>query len=137
MQSLATFIAFDLLPELSSLCISPNNLYLCRDKVAACAKHYVGDGGTINGINEGNTLASWDELLRIHMPAYYDSISKGVATVMISFSSWNGVKMHANRFLITDFLKNTLNFTVSPIFLCNLIFFCFLLRKGQVCSKGL
>ncbi|KAL1823265.1 hypothetical protein ACET3Z_010043 [Daucus carota] len=81
-----------------------------EDKVAACAKHYVGDGGTIKGINEGNTLASWDELLNVHMPAYYDSISKGVATVMISFSSWNGVKMHANRALITDFLKNTLKF---------------------------
>lgn len=65
-----------------------------KDKVAACAKHYVGDGGTISGINEGNTLVSFDELLRIHMPAYNDSVSKGVATVMASFSSWNGVKMH-------------------------------------------
>ncbi|KAK1389769.1 Beta-xylosidasealpha-l-arabinofuranosidase 2 [Heracleum sosnowskyi] len=81
-----------------------------KDKVAACAKHYVGDGGTINGINEGNTLVSFDELLSIHMPAYNDSVSKGMATVMASFSSWNGVKMHANRALLTDFLKNTLNF---------------------------
>lgn len=81
-----------------------------KDKVAACAKHYVGDGGTISGINEGNTLVSFDELLRIHMPAYNDSVSKGVATVMASFSSWNGVKMHGNRALLTDFLKNTLNF---------------------------
>ncbi|KAL8095059.1 uncharacterized protein LOC141690241 isoform X1 [Apium graveolens] len=80
------------------------------DKVAACAKHYVGDGGTVNGINEGNTAVSFDELLSIHMPAYNDSVSKGVATVMASFSSWNGVKMHANRALLTDFLKNTLNF---------------------------
>ncbi|KAL8095056.1 uncharacterized protein LOC141690241 isoform X2 [Apium graveolens] len=81
-----------------------------KDKVAACAKHYVGDGGTVNGINEGNTAVSFDELLSIHMPAYNDSVSKGVATVMASFSSWNGVKMHANRALLTDFLKNTLNF---------------------------
>lgn len=81
-----------------------------KDKVAGCAKHYVGDGGTINGTNEGNTVVSFDELLRIHMPAYNDSVSKGVATVMASFSSWNGVKMHANHALLTDFLKNTLNF---------------------------
>ncbi|XP_071910837.1 uncharacterized protein [Coffea arabica] len=81
-----------------------------QNNVLACAKHYVGDGGTIRGINEYNTVANWDDLLRIHMPAYNDSIIKGVSTVMISYSSWNGVKMHANRDLITGFLKNTLHF---------------------------
>ncbi|XP_058757188.1 uncharacterized protein LOC131630434 [Vicia villosa] len=79
-------------------------------KVAACAKHYVGDGGTTRGINENNTVATRHELLSIHMPAYYNSIIKGVATVMVSYSSWNGEKMHANRDLITGFLKNTLRF---------------------------
>jgi len=49
-------------------------------------------------------------LLSIHMPAYLDSIKKGVATVMISYSSWNGVKMHANRDLVTGFLKDKLKF---------------------------
>lgn len=44
------------------------------------------------------------------MPPYYDSIAKGVGTIMISFSSWNGVKMHTNKDLITGFLKNALNF---------------------------
>lgn len=44
------------------------------------------------------------------MPAYYDAIAKGVSTVMVSYSSWNGVKMHANRDLITGYLKNTLKF---------------------------
>lgn len=52
-------------------------------------------------------------LLSIHMPAYSDSIIKGVSTVMVSYSSWNGVKMHANRDLITGFLKNTLKFKVT------------------------
>jgi len=46
------------------------------------------------------------------MPAYTDSIIKGVSTVMASYSSWNGVKMHANRDLITGYLKNTLKFKV-------------------------
>ncbi|CAA7394741.1 unnamed protein product [Spirodela intermedia] len=81
-----------------------------RTKVAACAKHYVGDGGTEKGINENNTIIDFHGLLSIHMPPYYNAIARGVSTVMISFSSWNGVKMHANRFLITDFLKNRLRF---------------------------
>ncbi|KAM1363236.1 hypothetical protein EV2_028937 [Malus domestica] len=79
-------------------------------KVAACAKHFVGDGGTSKGINEYNTVVDQQELLSIHMPAYSDSITKGVSTVMISYSSWNGKKMHANHDLITDYLKGTLQF---------------------------
>ncbi|KAM5567862.1 hypothetical protein ABKV19_015774 [Rosa sericea] len=81
-----------------------------NDKVAACAKHYVGDGGTIMGMNENNTVIDRHGLLSIHMPPYSSAIIKGVATIMVSYSSWNGVKMHANRELITDFLKGTLGF---------------------------
>ncbi|XP_040865887.1 beta-glucosidase BoGH3B [Glycine max] len=81
-----------------------------KNKVAACVKHYLGDGGTNKGINENNTLISYNGLLSIHMPAYYDSIIKGVSTVMVSYSSWNGMKMHANRKLITGYLKNKLHF---------------------------
>ncbi|KAL2928129.1 Beta-glucosidase BoGH3B [Bienertia sinuspersici] len=81
-----------------------------RDKVAACAKHFVGDGGTTNGIDESNTVIDAAGLFKIHMPAYLDSIRKGVATIMVSYSSWNGKKMHANRDLVTGYLKNTLKF---------------------------
>ncbi|KAK6141883.1 hypothetical protein DH2020_024380 [Rehmannia glutinosa] len=81
-----------------------------KDKVVACAKHFVGDGGTTNGINENNTVIDWHELLSIHMPGYYHSIIKGVSTIMVSFSSLNGLKMHANRNLVTNFLKGTLRF---------------------------
>ncbi|KAJ1390496.1 Glycoside hydrolase, family 3, N-terminal [Sesbania bispinosa] len=81
-----------------------------KKKVAACAKHYVGDGGTTRGINENNTVISRHGLLSIHMPGYYNSIIKGVSTIMISYSSWNGEKMHANHELVTGFLKNTLRF---------------------------
>ncbi|KAK3408348.1 hypothetical protein EUGRSUZ_J00604 [Eucalyptus grandis] len=81
-----------------------------NDKVLACAKHYVGDGGTTRGINENNTVIDWHGLLSIHMPGYYKAIIEGVSTIMVSYSSWNGVKMHADRFLVTDFLKNTLKF---------------------------
>ncbi|KAJ3673262.1 hypothetical protein LUZ60_006636 [Juncus effusus] len=78
--------------------------------VAACAKHYVGDGGTHNGINENNTIIDFKDLLKIHMAPYYPAIQKGVSTVMVSYSSVNGEKMHANKFLVTDYLKNKLKF---------------------------
>ncbi|XP_050281093.1 uncharacterized protein LOC126721997 [Quercus robur] len=81
-----------------------------KDKVAACAKHYVGDGGTVKGINENDTIVSQHELYSIHMPAYYNSIIRGVSTIMASYSSFNGVKMHANQELLTGFLKNRLKF---------------------------
>nr|XP_043616971.1 beta-glucosidase BoGH3B-like [Erigeron canadensis] len=81
-----------------------------KDKVVACAKHFVADGGTTHGIDENNTVANQHDLLSIHMPPYYDSIIKGVSTVMVSYSSWNGRRMHANGDLITGYLKDKLNF---------------------------
>ncbi|KAF2299852.1 hypothetical protein GH714_004808 [Hevea brasiliensis] len=60
--------------------------------------------------NENNTVISLNGLLNIHMPAYFNAITKGVATVMVSYSSWNGKKMHANRDLVTGFLKNKMKF---------------------------
>lgn len=72
----------------------------------------MGDGGTTRGINENNTEIDRHGLMSIHMPAYNDAIIKGVATVMVSYSSWNGLKMHANRDLVTNFLKGTLKFRV-------------------------
>ncbi|KAJ0044760.1 hypothetical protein Pint_05737 [Pistacia integerrima] len=81
-----------------------------KDKVAACSKHFVGDGGTVNGINENNTIVNEKQLMEIHMPPYYNSINLRVSTVMISYSSINGKKMHANHDLVTGFLKNKLGF---------------------------
>lgn len=81
-----------------------------KDKVVACAKHFVGDGGTTRGINENNTVIDKHGLLSIHMPGYSAAIIKGVGTVMVSYSSWNGVKMHANHDLVTNFLKGALRF---------------------------
>ncbi|XP_038893994.1 beta-glucosidase BoGH3B-like isoform X2 [Benincasa hispida] len=81
-----------------------------RNNVIACAKHFVGDGGTDKGLNEGNTIASYDDLERIHMAPYLDCIAQGVSTVMASYSSWNGRLLHADRFLLTEMLKNKLGF---------------------------
>ncbi|XP_019232346.1 PREDICTED: uncharacterized protein LOC109213055 isoform X2 [Nicotiana attenuata] len=81
-----------------------------RDKVVACAKHFVGDGGTDQGVNEGNTISSYNDLERIHITPYIDCISQGVCTVMASYSRWNGTHLHANHFLLTEVLKGKLGF---------------------------
>jgi beta-glucosidase-like glycosyl hydrolase len=81
-----------------------------QSNVAACAKHFVGDGGTTNGIDENNTVIDYKGLVNIHMTPYFDAIAKGVSTIMVSYSSWNGLKMHANRFLVSEVLKKQLGF---------------------------
>ncbi|CAK8565885.1 unnamed protein product [Lathyrus sativus] len=81
-----------------------------RNNVVACAKHFVGDGGTHKGVNEGNTILSYEDLERIHMAPYLDCISQGISTVMASYTSWNGRKLHADRFLLTEVLKEKLGF---------------------------
>ncbi|AES98545.1 putative glucan 1,3-beta-glucosidase [Medicago truncatula] len=81
-----------------------------RNKAIACARHFVGDGGTEKGVNEGNTILSYEDLEKIHMAPYVDCIAQGVSTIMVSYSSWNGVKLHGHHFLINDILKEKLGF---------------------------
>jgi beta-glucosidase len=78
--------------------------------IVACAKHYLGDGGTTRGIDQGNTEVDEATLRAIHLPGYIAAVRAGVRTVMASYSSWNGVKMHANKYLLTDVLKGELGF---------------------------
>ncbi|KAG7627604.1 putative glucan 1,3-beta-glucosidase [Arabidopsis thaliana] len=81
-----------------------------RNNVVACAKHFVGDGGTDKGINEGNTIVSYEELEKIHLAPYLNCLAQGVSTVMASYSSWNGNKLHSDYFLLTELLKQKLGF---------------------------
>ncbi|KAF2583710.1 hypothetical protein F2Q70_00035833 [Brassica cretica] len=81
-----------------------------RNNVVACAKHFVGDGGTENGTNEGTTIVSFEDLERIHLPPYLNCLAQGVSTVMASYSSWNGSKLHSDYFLLTELLKQKLGF---------------------------
>ena len=78
--------------------------------VVACAKHWVGDGGTAAGVDQGDTVASEEELRRVHIAPYLPALEAGVLTVMVSLSSWNGEKCHAHRYLIRDVLKGELGF---------------------------
>lgn len=83
---------------------------LGRDAVVACAKHWVGDGGTTGGVDQGETTLSEDELRRVHVEPYRAAVGAGVLTVMASYNSWNGLKCHASRYLVTDLLKGELGF---------------------------
>ncbi|WP_437952098.1 exo 1,3/1,4-beta-D-glucan glucohydrolase [Sorangium sp. So ce296] len=79
--------------------------------VIATAKHFMGDGGTEQGKDQGNTVCSEEALRDIHAQGYFSALEAGAQTVMASFSSWNGDKMHGNRYLLTDILKGQLGFT--------------------------
>nr|VDC66584.1 unnamed protein product [Brassica rapa] len=79
-----------------------------RNNVVACAKHFVGDGGTEMGKNEGDTIASYEDLERIHMAPYLNCLA--VSAVMPSYSRWNGRKLHGDRFLMTEILKDKFGF---------------------------
>ncbi len=85
--------------------------------VAPTAKHYVADGGTEYGsgqgsnlLDRGNVTVSEEDLRRIYLPPYEKLIESGTQIVMASFSSYQGVKMHENKYLLTDVLKNELGF---------------------------
>jgi beta-glucosidase len=85
------------------------NLGECN--VAATIKHWIGDGGTTNGTDQGDTEVPEDELINIHGLPYFEGLEAGVLSAMPSFSSWNGEKMHGHRYLITDILKGQLGFS--------------------------
>jgi beta-glucosidase len=78
--------------------------------VLACAKHYLGDGNTTNGVDQGLTEGDESALRALTLPAYEAAIRAGVGSVMVSYSSWNGTKMHAQKELITGVLKGKLGF---------------------------
>jgi beta-glucosidase len=85
--------------------------------VLATAKHFIGDGGTFHGKDQGDTRTSEAELIRTHAAGYYGALAAGVQTVMVSYSSWTDTnsghawgKMHGNGYLVTDVLKKRLSF---------------------------
>ena len=77
---------------------------------AATAKHFRADGGTVDGRDQGDARISEAELIAKHAQGYPAAISAGALTVMASFSSWNGVKHHGNKSLLTDVLKGQMGF---------------------------
>jgi len=78
--------------------------------ILATAKHFVADGGTLGGQDQGNAQISEEELRRIHLPPYQAAIEAGAVSVMASFSSWNGTKMHGNSYLMEEVLQKEMGF---------------------------
>ncbi len=118
-----TYESFSEAPELvAKLGESAINGYQSRlfDRkffLIATAKHYAGDGGTgdslwqnMFGIDRGNTKLPEKKFREIHLKPYEYAVKAGVKTIMVSFSSWNGKKLHAHKYLITDVLKKEFGF---------------------------
>ena len=84
--------------------------------ILACAKHFIGDGGTKWGtglkekMDQGDTQISEQELREIHLPGYLPALEAGVGTIMPSYNQVNGEYCHVSKYLLTDLLKNELGF---------------------------
>ncbi|NQV14186.1 glycoside hydrolase family 3 C-terminal domain-containing protein, partial [bacterium] len=86
------------------------------DAIAACVKHYIGDGaptwstGSNGMIDRGDAQIDEATLRALHLPPYIAGIEAGAATIMASYNSWNGVKLHGHQYLLNDVLKEQLGF---------------------------
>jgi len=85
--------------------------------VLACAKHFIGDGGTAfgsarkgTGLDQGDARVDEATLRRVHLQGYIEAVNAGVGSIMPSYSSWNGVKVSGNKHLLTEILKQELGF---------------------------
>ncbi|MEL0068601.1 MAG: glycoside hydrolase family 3 N-terminal domain-containing protein [Gammaproteobacteria bacterium] len=87
-----------------------NNNFLAQDRIITTVKHFIGDGGTTNGVDQGNTQVTETELRDIHGPGFYSGLNAGAQTVMASYNSWNGDKLHGNSALLTDVLRDQMGF---------------------------
>ena len=83
---------------------------LAGPHVVATAKHFLADGGTFEGRDQGDAVVDEATLIKVHALPYVSAIDAGVLSVMASFSSWHGVKMTGNRSLLTDVLKKRMGF---------------------------
>jgi beta-glucosidase len=84
--------------------------FLRNGHVLASIKHFIGDGATDQGINTGNSSYSEAGVRDILVPPYESAIKAGAQNVMVSYSSWHGTRMHANRGLVTDVLFGRMGF---------------------------
>lgn len=83
---------------------------LARGGVIATAKHFVGDGATTDGVDQGDARLGEGELLAVHGAGHRAAVAAGVPAVMASFNSWNGEKLHGQRHLLTGVLKQRWGF---------------------------
>lgn len=87
-----------------------NNNFLGDKRVISTIKHFIGDGGTQGGDDQGENTATEQELFTIHAQGYVGGLKAGAQSVMASFNSWHGEKVHGSKYLLTDVLKNRMGF---------------------------
>ncbi len=80
-------------------------------RIAGSAKHFLADGGTVDGKDQGDFVGTERELIDVHLSGYPQAIEAGVLSIMISFSSWHGVKHTGNASILRDVLYGPLGFT--------------------------
>ena len=84
--------------------------FMAPGHTLSSVKHFLGDGGTLGGRDQGDTVATEAQLRAVHGAGYIAALKAGALIVMASYNSWNGVKLHANHYLLTDILKVRLGF---------------------------
>ncbi|MDP5033019.1 MAG: exo 1,3/1,4-beta-D-glucan glucohydrolase [Paraglaciecola sp.] len=84
--------------------------FLSDNRVISTVKHFIGDGGTVKGDDQGDNISNEQQLFDIHAQGYVGGLTAGAQSVMASFNSWHGDKVHGNRYLLTDVLKNQMGF---------------------------
>ncbi len=84
--------------------------FLGDERVISTVKHFVGDGGTVKGDDQGDNIATEQALFDIHAQGYVGGLTAGAQSVMASFNSWHGKKLHGHQYLLTDVLKNRIGF---------------------------
>ena len=84
--------------------------FLSDKRVISTVKHFLGDGGTVDGDDQGNNIDTEKDLYNIHAQGYVGGLTAGSQSVMASFNSWHGKKNHGNKYLLTDVLKTKMGF---------------------------
>lgn len=84
--------------------------FLGPDRVIATAKHFIGEGATAGGRDQGDADCSEETLLALHSPGHRAALAAGVQTVMAAYNSWCGEKVHGHHYLLTEVLKGALGF---------------------------
>jgi beta-glucosidase len=84
--------------------------FLSEKRVISSIKHFIGDGGTENGDDQGDNLSTEQALFDIHGQGYVGGLTAGAQSVMASFNSWHGSKVHGDKYLLTDVLKDRMGF---------------------------
>ena len=79
--------------------------------VLATSKHFIGEGGTSQGIDQGDADCSEESLIGIHGQGHFALLQQGIPVVMAAFNSWRQAKVHGSHYLLTQTLKKRMGFS--------------------------